>query len=167
MRTNHIYGLTLRPCLTTNEDNERVMMSSDHSVREKFLDAYQDHLAGMQIVAECAKIYVLNNYQKIDDWRGLDVVIEDNSEMPTDYFNFVENDRGLKFVDSDVFDKIVEELHEQDRIRHNPIVTLTDVVLDTSDGDFSLTINGKKHMWICDDAVIIIANFIETKLNAQ
>ena len=41
------------------------------------------------------------------------------------------------------------------------------MVLDPSDGDFSLTINGKEHWWIQDEAVIIIANYIENQLKSN
>jgi hypothetical protein len=44
---------------------------------------------------------------------------------------------------------------------HNPIVELNDVVLDPTDGDFSVTINGKEHWWIEDSAIIKIADYIE------
>jgi hypothetical protein len=44
------------------------------------------------------------------------------------------------------------------------IVSLTGVVLDPTDGDFSLTVNGKNHLWIDDESVIVIADYIEKSL---
>jgi D-tyrosyl-tRNA(Tyr) deacylase len=41
------------------------------------------------------------------------------------------------------------------------------VVLDPTDGDFSVTINGNEHWWIQDEAVIIIADYIEKQLKTQ
>ena len=41
------------------------------------------------------------------------------------------------------------------------------MVLDPTDGDFSITINGKEHWWIQDEAVIIIADYIEKKLKKE
>jgi hypothetical protein len=36
-----------------------------------------------------------------------------------------------------------------------------------TDGDFSVTINGNEHWWIQDEAVIIIADYIEKQLKTQ
>ena len=51
--------------------------------------------------------------------------------------------------------------------KHNPVKSIDRVVLDPSDGDFSLTINGKEHWWIQDEAVIIIADYIENQLKSN
>ena len=64
---------------------------------------------------------------------------------------------------------IIDNLLEQDYVRkkslHNPIVTIDEVVLDPTDGDFSITVNGgKEHWWIGDEEVILIADYIEEKL---
>ena len=54
---------------------------------------------------------------------------------------------------------------EMDKERHNPIREFNSVVLDPTDGDFSITVNGnEEHWWIQDKAIIIIADFIEQKL---
>ena len=49
----------------------------------------------------------------------------------------------------------------------NPVLTINNVVLDPTDGDFSITINGKEHWWIQDEAVIIIADYIEKRLKKE
>ena len=46
-------------------------------------------------------------------------------------------------------------------MRQRPVESVTEPVLDPSDGDFSITINGRDHMWINDEAVVIIADYIE------
>jgi hypothetical protein len=163
---NMIFGMLMRPCSMTEEDNEAVMQSSDLSVKKDFMSAYRNHIAGMEIVGECAKIYILKNYEKVKDWTDLHVVIEDNSKKPTEYYNWKEmspsTGRGSK-----IFDEIMRKGNERRKKRHNPIVTLTDCVLDTTDGDFSLKINGRDHLWISDDSVVIIADFIEQELKKQ
>ena len=54
---------------------------------------------------------------------------------------------------------------KRNKLRHNPVHTVDNIVLDPSDGDFSVTINGgQEHLWIQDEAVIVIANYIETQL---
>jgi hypothetical protein len=42
------------------------------------------------------------------------------------------------------------------------------VILDPTDGDFSVTINGdKNHWWIHDEEVIVIANYIEETIKNE
>jgi hypothetical protein len=62
---------------------------------------------------------------------------------------------------------MMERIKEHNRERHNPIVSFDEVVLDPTDGDFSVTINGKGHWWISDDSVIAIADYIEKQLKAK
>jgi hypothetical protein len=58
------------------------------------------------------------------------------------------------------FDKAIKR-------NQNPVVTIDEVVLDPTDGDFSVTINGHQHWWIQDEAIIIIADYIEKQLKKQ
>ncbi len=165
MRKNPIYGLTFRPSAQTVEKHEEIFQSSDYSVKTDFYKNYSNHIAAMQIVAGCAKHYILNNYEKVIDWSDLNVIIEDNSKQPTEYFKYKPRKRLRLVKDvSSVVEKTFNRLDEEDKLRHNPIITLTDVVLDSMDGDFSLTINSKDHNWISDDSVIIIAEYIEKQL---
>lgn len=160
----------MRPSASTVEGHERIFQSSDYSVKTDFYKNYSNHIAAMQIVAGCAKHYILNNYKKIIDWSNLDVIIEDNSGNPTEYFNYKERPKRKKVVgkgSSEYMSKTLERFFKEDKEKHNPITSLTDVVLDSTDGDFSLTINGKDHNWISDDSVIIIADYIEKELNKK
>ena len=163
---NGVFGVVFRPSQTTDEGNDEVMHSSDYSVSENFMSEYNNHIAAMQIVAECAKVYILKNWEKVKDWSNLNVVIQDNSGKPTDYYNYKkeefkkENPAQEKFLE-----EIFEDMELRDAKRHNSIKSVENVVLDTSDGDFSITINGKKHLWISDDSIIVIANYIEEMNN--
>lgn len=163
---NGIHGMIMRPCSLSNKENDKVVHSSDYSVKKNFLQEYQNHIAAMQIVAECAKVFILKNWKKVKDWSKLNVVIEDASENPTEYFNYIPREKS-KHKDSKTFEKMFESLEKSDKKRHNPITSISDVVLDPTDGDFSLTINGKDHLWILDDSIIVIANYIEEQLNKQ
>ncbi len=157
-RTNNkIHGILMRPASINQEDNKLVFQTTSYSVTNNFLGVYRDHIAAMQIVAECAKIYILENWVKIDDWSNLNVVIEDNSGEPTEYYNYVEKENKSQH-------KFMVRFNERNKLKHNPIQTLSDVVLDPTDGDFSLIINGKNHLWISNDSVVIIAEYIETNL---
>jgi len=162
-RKNIIYGMMFRPCSFTMEEHDKTWHSADHSVRSEFYKAYSDHIAGQQIVAGCAKIYIYNNYQKVKDWTDLEVVITEEDEV-VDYYNYKETRRRKREGKSEAFDKITDRIDAENRIRHNPVTSVTDAVLDYSDGDFSITINGREHWWLNDDEVIIIADYIEKQL---
>lgn len=101
---------------------------------------------------------------------NLNVIVRDNSKKTTEYFNYIEGKRTKRRIrgnknSSDVLDKIIDRIEKEDKEKHNPIKTISDIVLDSSDGDFSLKINGKNHNWISDDTVIMIADYIEKQLN--
>ena len=163
-----IYGMVMRPCSTTEEGNEEVWKSSEFYTEKNFMDEYRKHMIGMEHVAECAKIYILKNWEKIEDWTGLDVTILDNTGKKTEYFNYRPlNEKIDEKRSNSGFVKILREMNELDKKKHRPIKRIKDVVLDPTDGDFSLTINRKNHLWIDNDSVIVIANFIETKLNEK
>lgn len=182
-KTNKIYGLLFRPGSSTQEGYENIINSSDYSVKSNFMGEYRNHIAGMEIVAESAKIFVLNNYKKVIDWTNLNVIINDNSKQSTEYFNYeakVEKKerrkeekiisrsgkliKHVRTIKSPILDEIMDRIEAEDKLRHNPIKTLTDVVLDTTDGDFSLVINDKHHLWIDNSSIIIIAEYIENQL---
>lgn len=168
---NGICGIGMRPCSTTNEHNDTVMHSTDYSVKSNFLQEYNNHIAAMEIVAECAKIYILNNWEKVIDWSNLNVVVTDGrggKYKPVEYFNYVKRERKKQGVKSSgLMNDILASMDATDKKKHNPIVSLNDVVLDPTDGDFSLTINGKEHFWISDDSVIVIAAYVEQQLNPK
>ncbi len=178
-KRNIIYGITFRPGSMSQADNEANMHSSDYSVSSDFMDHYRKHIGGMQVVAECAKIFILKNYTNVKDWSNLNVIINDNSGEPTEYFNYIakkekkEARREEKLKDgfkrpkeirSEILNSILDRMDNEDQLKHNPVISLTDVVLDTTDGDFSVTINDKSHNWIDDSSIIIIASYIEKQL---
>jgi len=161
-----IPGMLMRPCSTSLKGNERVMMSSDYSVKKNFYKAYREHIIQMQIVAECAKVYIQKNWTKVQSWKELDVIIVDNTRTKTEYYNYKNNKRKSKSR-SATMQRLLKDLDEGNKEKNNPIKTVSEVVLDPSDGDFSLTINGKQHMWIDNDSVIIIARYVEETLKKQ
>jgi hypothetical protein len=59
-------------------------------------------------------------------------------------------------------------MDQREKEKHNPILEFNEVVLDPTDGDFSITVNGDQaHWWIQDEAVILIADYIEKQLNSK
>ncbi len=158
----------MRTSYSTTQEHEKATMSTGVSVNDNFYKAYSHHIAAMQIIAECAKVYILNNWEKIKDWSDLEVVVEDNNtDEYVEYFKYTgtRKDRAeANTKGSEFWNKRLLKLDEADKKRHNPAITVTDVVLDPSDGDFSITINGRAHNWISDETVIIISDYIEKKI---
>ena len=148
------------PCFTSEEDFEKAVVGSVYGTKDDFMDKYRDHLVACELIASCAKSYILKHHKEIEDWSELDVKITDNSGETTHYFKFVPfGSEGSSHI-SDAFKK----MDEWSKANQNPIKTIDDVVLDPSDGDLSLDVNGKPHLWIDDESCIVIADFIENKL---
>jgi hypothetical protein len=173
-----IPGKIFTPCFMNEEDFENGYRNSIFWTEKDFFNEYRKHIAAMSHVAECAKIFILKNWEKVTDWSDLEVIIiHGPTGESTDYYNHTkhiarterrkkrqeENNKSARKLPESLR-KIHLEMEENDRARHNPIQSITNVVLDPSDGDFSLTVNGKEHWWIQDEAVIIIANHIENQL---
>lgn len=164
---NGIMGMWGRPMAMDN-NHAKIAHSSQYSVQEKFLEEYNNHIAAMQIVAMCAKVYIMENWEKVKDWTGLNVVVECR-QGSFDYYNYAGPRKRRQVVGKperkDVLDDMFDRMNKEDEARHNPITSITDVVLD-EEWDFSMTINGKEHWWLDDESVVIIANFIEKQLGS-
>jgi hypothetical protein len=168
---NGIHGMTMRPCSLSQKENDKVIHSSQYSVKENFLQEYQNHISAMQIVAECAKVFILKNWKKVKNWSELNVVIEDGRDekiKPTEYYNYIPNNNNRKHGDElGTIGRIVDMIEEKNAKKHNPVLSVSKVVLDPTDGDFSITINDNEHWWISDDSVIVIAAYVEEQLKKQ
>lgn len=164
-----IHGIVFRPCSLTDEDNEQVVTNSKYGVKSDFLSRYNDHIAGMQIVSECAKAYINKHWRSVKDWSGLNVIVVDNTGKKTEYYNFHKDvinvsGRSGKSKESDAFDRIMKSVVRSNRRKHNPVKKISKVVLDPTDGDLSMDINGRTHLWVDDETAIIIADYIEEQL---
>ncbi len=183
---NHqqLYGLTMRPCSISQKENEKVIHSSKYAARSNYKKQYETNIAANQILAESAKIYILKNWKKVKSWKDLEISIIDNTGKETYYYSYkkIESIRSRKVIPvSNKLEKLKSIIkptkikisildkwfskHEAERKKNqNHIKTLKNVVLDPTDGDFSLDINGKSHLWIDNESVIVLADFIESKL---
>lgn len=179
-----IYGSVFSPCFMTEEEFEDGYKNSIFYVDSNFMDEYRKHLAALPHIASIAKSYILKNWEKVTNWENLDVVIVHGPTGEwTEYYN---NEKELppveeeepseakkKFLEkqkpkrNSVLDDFLKQMEEDNKLKHNPIKTIDEVVLDPTDGDFSITVNGKEHWWIQDEAVIIIADYIENQLKIQ
>ena len=181
MSDNQIPGMIFRPCFMTEEEFEQGMRTTDAWTEEGFLDAYRKYMVFMGLVADCAKIYILKNYGAVKSWKDLDVKVKHGpTGKVADYYNHekrvekitkrkekIESSKGAREHRSKILDDMLKRIEKKNRKRHNPISSLTEVVLDPTDGDFSLTINGNQHWWIGDEEIIIIADYIENQLKIQ
>jgi hypothetical protein len=165
MSKGQIHGIIMRPCATTEENYDKIYQTTEFYTQAGFLAQYQKHLAALDITAECAKIYLAKNWELVKDWSGLEVKITDNTNKTTEYFVYKPNETRNWNTKLEAIRRMVEDMDKKNKEKHNPIETVTGVVLDPTDGDFSLTINGKDHLWIDDESVIIIADYVENQLN--
>lgn len=157
--SNKLYGLYFRPCSETEEENEQKMRTSPYFLDAGFRLAYEKNLSINQIIAESAKIYIHKYYKEVSDWSNLHVTLKKNIKgNEVQYYKHRPGRYQGKFL---------ERLEKASEERHNPATSLTDVILDPTDGDLSLTINGTEHWWIDDESVIIIADYIERMLHPE
>ncbi len=183
---NKIYGEVFSPCFMTEAEFEEGYKNSVFYVDGDYMKEYRKHIAAMGHIANIAKVYILKNWKKVTDWGDLDISITHGpSGEVTEYYNHEREvqrraerkkeaevrakSRGLdKVPRSSFIDDYFAELEEEDRARHNPILEFIEVVLDPTDGDFSVTINGDKHhWWISDEEVIMIADYIKEHLKSK
>jgi len=165
-----ILGEVFTPVFMTEDEFEKGYKESIFWTDKDFMSEYRKHIAAMSHVSECAKIYILKNWAEVKDWSELDVVIVHGpSGKMTEYYNYVpreiNNDRKIK---EGAYSNLLKEIDEKNKLKHNPIREFNEVILDPTDGDFSVTVNGnEEHWWIQDEAVIIIADYIEQQLKKQ
>ena len=156
------------------DDFEARASNSDHHAASGFREKYEHHIGVMSVIALSAKVYLVKHWKEVKDWGKLNVLINDNSGFATEYYNHHPRERnnllsadGENEKERSISDRMFDRIDEHRVARHNPVVSVTDVVLDTTDEDFSVTINGQDHLWIDDEAVIIIADYVEEQLKKQ
>lgn len=153
----------LTPCFMSEEDFEGGYKRSNFYIDKDFRKEYEKHMVAMNHISNISKSYILNNYKRIKDWSDLEVVIIHGPTGDSTYYYSYKDRIVKKNYQSDIFLK----LNRTRKRNQNPVLNINEVVLDPTDGDFSITINGKEHWWIQDEAIIIIADYIEQQLKKQ
>lgn len=167
-KRNDLYGILMRPCSMTLKENEEVMRSTDYFVDSSFKDVYEKHIGIMEIVAESAKIFVINNWEKVQNWKDLNIIITSKASGENiEFYNYVPREIKPNGKTSKTWSEIRSKMDQRNKKKHNPIETMTDMVLDPTDGDFSLTVNGKEFWWITDDTIIVLADYVEKQLKIE
>lgn len=158
----------MNPCFVTEADFEEAYHNSKFYVDSDYLKEYQKHLAALEHISNIAKSYILNNWKKVSDWKDLEVIIiHGPTGKATEYYNYVPCDESHSHS-SEIWERLMADVDKMNKEKHNPILEFNNVVLDPSDGDFSITVNGdQEHWWIQDEAVIIIADYIEKQLKSK
>jgi hypothetical protein len=155
-----LYGLIMRPMSATLEENEQTMRCSEYWTETDFREKYQQHLVALDLMAESAKIYVLKNYQQVKDWSGLALEVRDRTGQTFKYYQY--RDKGWnKMI------KGVQRMLQKRKEQENPVICLSDAVLDPTDGDFSVTINNTRHEMVDDVSLVLLADYIEKQLKEQ
>jgi hypothetical protein len=159
----NVHGEIFRRCFMTEAEFEEGYKQSQFYVDKNFFDEYRKHLVAMDHIANVAKSYILNNWKNIEDWSDLDLRIRaGNTGKETHYYKYV--DHGSWNIRNKEISEVFAKMEQEEKDNQNPITVFNDVVLDPTDGDFSVTINNTEHWWINDDAIIAIADYIEKKL---
>jgi len=134
----------------------------EYKLEHDFQNKYETILNEARKLASNAKKYIIDNYKSITDWSSLAVtVIDGRGNNEVDYYNYDECPIVAGFKSNESLDSTLIKWRKE---RHNPVVSLTNCILDEIDDDFSLTINGVEFWWIDDKAVIDIADYIVRKL---
>lgn len=165
---DQISGEIFTPCFMSEEEYKEGYRNSAFWVEGDYLDEYRSHIIAMSHIASMAKIFILENWKKITDWSGLHVKITHGpTGEVTEYYNYVPHISGQE-GSTKSWDRILEEMNKDNEKKHNPITEVNSIVLDPTDGDFSITVNGgKEHWWINDEEIIIIADYIEHKIKSE
>ncbi len=183
MSKNGFYGMVFRPCSLTEEANEKLVMSSVYSVGSDFRKEYNNHIGAMQVVAECAKVFIIKNWQSVKDWSDLNVTIKTGKNKYDEYFNYKEPQPKVKkpevprtdgkrrvpaaTYNSPILARFLKELDDEEKARHNPVTSFKNVDIDPSDGDFYVTINDNHYYLWDDEAIVVIADYIEKQIQKQ
>jgi hypothetical protein len=147
----------LRPVFMSEEELEKAIPEEYFG---DFKNKVYTYKTKIEMVKEAAAVYIHNNWKKISDWSDCNVTIVSNDKTVT-YYNHKSRDKEFA---SNPIGKMLKEAYDEDAKKHNPMRTVSKVVLDPTDGDFSMVINKIDHIWI-SEGIIEIADFIEKSLN--
>ena len=132
--------------------------NSEKYKNANFDENYVNLTVEIRRVVEAAKIYILDNYKKVKDYKELHLMLRCANHEGTQYFG--KRSRKRKKGGSEIFNKLIAELDE----KTIEIKKFDEAVYDWTDGDFSVVFNGVSYNWIDSTSIIDIASHIERKL---
>lgn len=148
-----------------SKSEQEVLNSLRSSVKyseRNFLGAFDNLSLEIRRVVEAAKIYILDNYQKVSDYSDLSLILRCANHKGSRYFGKKSKPRmgaNTSSVLKDMLSKLAEETIQ--------IEKFDKAVYDWSDGDFSVTFNGIGYNWIDSNSIVDIAHYIEEKLKEK
>jgi hypothetical protein len=129
--------------------------SSEKYKNANFDENYMQLSIEIRSLVESAKIYILDNYKKVKDYKDLHLMLRCSNHEGTQYFG--KKSRRSKKGGSEIFNKLIAEIDE----KTIEIEKFDEAVYDWSDGDFSVVFNGVSYNWIDANSIIDIASYIE------
>lgn len=148
-----------------SKSEQEVLNSLRSSVKyseRNFLGAFDNLSLEIRRVVEAAKIYILDNYQKVSDYSDLSLILRCANHKGSRYFGKKSKPR-MGANTSSVLKNMLSEL-DKETIQ---IEKFDKAVYDWSDGDFSVTFNGVGYNWIDSNSIVDIAHYIEEKLKEK
>ncbi len=122
---------------------------------------YIELSAEIRSVVEAAKIYILDNYKKVKDYKDLHLMLRCANHGGTQYFGpksqKPKKEQGLI---SKTLQNAIKRLDKQTI----QIKKFDEAVYDWTDGDFSVVFNGVNYNWIDGNSIVDIASYIERKI---
>lgn len=147
-----------------SKTEQEIMDSIRESEKYKsgnFQMRYVEISAELRRLVDAAKVYILDNYEKVEDYSGLHLMLRAANHEKSCYFG-----QKREFDDSKIsptFRKIMKEIDE----KTIEVKTFDKAVFDWTDGDFSVVFNGVDYNWIDSNSIIDIAGYIERSLRKE
>ena len=148
--------------VTKEEQEVLESIRSSEKYKSANFDKSYNHLLGQKIsLIEAAKIFILDNYKKVQDYSELTMLLRcANHKGSIPFGKKRERVNKAEMEGENVVAKMFREI-EASKVE---IKSFTEAVYDWTDGDFSVVLNDVNYNWIDDSAVISIASFIEENL---
>jgi hypothetical protein len=138
--------------------------SSEKYKSGNFEKTYISAFAELRGVVEAAKIYILDNYQKVKDYNELHLMLTCVNHKEKVYFGQKSKRSKKKKGDKEnSLDRLIKEIDD----KTIQIKTFDQAVYDWTDGDFSVVFNGVNYNWIDSNSIVDIAAYIEKKLTEK
>lgn len=163
------------------ENTLNLIRSKESYSRESFYPNYSRILSELGSLVAGAKIYILDNYKKVKDYSDLSMILTSGASGERVHLGKKRADRVKKpepeptekmkkflaTVKPAPVSKRVQKMLDDLDSKMITVSTFDEAVYDWTDGDFSVTLNGKSYLWITSESIIEIAHYIETKLKEQ
>jgi hypothetical protein len=148
-----------------SKTEQEIMNSIRESEKYKsgnFHLGYVEFSAELRRLVDAAKVYILDNYQKVENYSELNLMLRAANHDKTCYFGQRRKTEDDIKINS-AFHRIWEELDAQTI----EIKSFDKAVFDWTDGDFSVVFNGVNYNWIDSNSIVDIADYIESRLKTK